>query len=292
MPLSYEKGRLFLPLNIAIACLCLSLLSLSLPQRPLIFPSPANAQTSTDKPKLDKTSNGKTAPNPNPNPNLPSTPLILSHALLTPTPSKSSPMSPFPTIPLTSLFFLAPFRCPSLLKPQNRRPPCHLPIPSLLYQRPPSISPSPSPLTADTGCTGVLLQFSNVSTLSPFFTSKPLPIVPFTLPDRSTFSVGGLNHLTGQLTLPHKSSPVSCYFLPDSDLSHSLTGISPLLRPNGCAVYTSNSVDIFDSPSSLASFLFGIKSSSSDLWFLSVSSSSAPPQVSFGPYSANFTLSI
>ncbi len=32
--------------------------------------------------------------NPNPNPNLPSTPLILSHVLLTPTPSKSSPMSP------------------------------------------------------------------------------------------------------------------------------------------------------------------------------------------------------
>jgi hypothetical protein len=43
--------------------------------------------------------------------------------------------------------------------------------------------------------------------------------------------------------------------LPDSDLSHSLVGISPLLRPNGHAVFTSNSVDIFDSPSSLAPFL-------------------------------------
>jgi hypothetical protein len=127
--------------------------------------------------------------------------------------------------------------------------------------------------------------------LSPFFSFKPLPVIPFTLPDHSTLSVGGHNHLTGELTFPHKASPVSCYFLPDSDLSHSLIGISPLLRPNGRAVFTPTSVAIFDSPSSLTPFLSGSKSPSSDLWLFSVPSLPLTPSVSSVPHSANFTLS-
>jgi hypothetical protein len=97
---------------------------------------------------------------------------------------------------------------------------------------------SSSPLIADTGCTGLLLQFSNFPALSLFFNPKPLPLVPFTLPDRSVLLVGGSAHLTGELAFPHKASPVSAYFLPDSDLSHSLLGISPLIRPHGLAIFT------------------------------------------------------
>ena len=174
MPLSYERERLSLPLNIAIACLGLSLLSLCLTQPPLIFPSPANAQTSTDKTKLEKISSDKTAPNPNPNPSLPSTPLPLSHASLTPTPSKFSPMSPFPTIPLTPVFSLAPFRCPSRLNPQTQPPP-HLPIPSLLCQQPPSISPPPLPLLWTPAAP---VSFFNSQTFLPYPPSSPLRLSP------------------------------------------------------------------------------------------------------------------
>ncbi len=122
-----------------------------------------------------------------------------------------------------------------------------------------SLSSAP-PLIADSGCTGVLLRLSNFPSLQPFFTPKPLPIVPsFTLPDRSVLQMGGPSHLTGQLTLPNKTSPISCYFLPDFALSHSLVGLSPLLRPHGLAVFTPTSVSVFDSDSSTLPFLTGTK---------------------------------
>jgi hypothetical protein len=64
---------------------------------------------------------------------------------------------------------------------------------------------SAPPIIADTGCTGLLIQFSNFPALSPFFTPKPLPLVPFTLPDRSVLLVGGPSHLTGELSFPSKA---------------------------------------------------------------------------------------
>ena len=47
------------------------------------------------------------------------------------------------------------------------------------------------PLIANSGCTGILVQQSNFPALSPFFTAKPLPLVPSTLPDGSVLRVGG-----------------------------------------------------------------------------------------------------
>ena len=52
-----------------------------------------------------------------------------------------------------------------------------------------------SSLVADPGCTGLLVQLSNFSALAPFFSCKPLPSVPFTLPDGSSLQVGGPTHL-------------------------------------------------------------------------------------------------
>ena len=134
------------------------------------------------------------------------------------------------------------------------------PLPAPVDRFPPSIPPaqaltttsgsalaslsSAPPLIADSGCTGVLLRLSNFPSLQPFFTPKPLPLAPFTLPDRSVLQVGGPSHLTGELRLPHKTSPISCYFLPDFALSHSLVGLSPLLRPHGLAIFTPTSVSV------------------------------------------------
>jgi hypothetical protein len=129
-----------------------------------------------------------------------------------------------------------------------------------------------SPLIADTGCTGLLLQLSNLPCLQPFFAPHPLPLVPFTLPDGSSLSAGGPSHITGSLTFPHKRDPVACYFLPPSDLSHSLFGVSPLIRPSGHAIFTPSTCSFYDSPSSITPFLTGTKTFSSDLWFLSLRS--------------------
>jgi hypothetical protein len=126
---------------------------------------------------------------------------------------------------------------PDLSPPAPVEPPRPSPHPPQVLS-----SISASPLIADTSCTGLLLQFSNYPALSPFFTPKPLPQIPFTLSDRSVLIVGGSAHLTGELTFPHKASPVSAYFLPDSTLSHSLLGISPLIRPHGAAIFTPTSV--------------------------------------------------
>jgi hypothetical protein len=126
-----------------------------------------------------------------------------------------------------------------------------------------------SPLIVDSGWTGLLIQLSNFSALAPFFSCKPLPSVPFTLPDGSSLQVGGPSHLTGFLTFPHKQSPVACYFLPASDLSHSLFGVSPLI-PHGHAVFTNLSCSFFDSSTSSVPFLSGLKAVEADLWHLSV----------------------
>jgi hypothetical protein len=107
-----------------------------------------------------------------------------------------------------------------------------------------------SPLIADSGCTGLLLQLANLPCLKPFFSPHPLPVVPFTLPDGSSLSAGGPSHATGFLTFPHKLDPVPCYFLPPSDLSHSLFGVSPLIRPSGHAIFTTSTCSFFDTPSS------------------------------------------
>ncbi len=99
--------------------------------------------------------------------------------------------------------------------------------------------------------------------------------------------MGGPSHLTGELSFPHKASPVSAYFLPYSALSHSLLGISPLIRPHGVAIFTPTSVKIFDKTDSPIPFLSGTKSSNSDLWFFS-----APqPHILPSPSTALFSLS-
>jgi hypothetical protein len=87
-----------------------------------------------------------------------------------------------------------------------------------------------SPLIADSGCTGLLVQLSNFSALAPFFSCKS---VPFTLPDGSSLQVGGPSHLTGSLTFLHKQSPVSCYFLPASDLSPLFSASPSSFEPTG-----------------------------------------------------------
>jgi hypothetical protein len=152
-----------------------------------------------------------------------------------------------------------------------------------------------SPLIADSGCTGLLLQLVNLPCLKPFFSPHPLPVVPFTLPDGSSLSAGvGLSHVTGFLTFPHKLNPVPCYFLPSSDLSHSLFGVSPLIRPSGHTIFTTTTCSFLDTPSSLTPFLTGTKAPLSDLWFLSLPDpqpllESPSPSPSFTP-SALFSL--
>ena len=115
-----------------------------------------------------------------------------------------------------------------------------------------------------------MVQQFDFPALSPFFTAKPITSVPFTLPDGSLLQVGGEAHRTGELTFPLKLLPVSVYFLPDSALSHTLFGVSPLIRPQGRCVFTDASCLFFDAPESTASFLQGPKTPDSDLWFLQV----------------------
>ncbi len=121
-----------------------------------------------------------------------------------------------------------------------------------------------------------MVQQSNFPALFPFFTAKPLPPVPFALPDGSLLQVGGEAHLTGELTFPLKLLPVSVYFLPDSALSHTLFGVSPLIRPQGQCVFTNTSCLFFDAPKSTAPFLQGSKTPDFDLWFLQVPTPSTP----------------
>ena len=140
-----------------------------------------------------------------------------------------------------------------------------------------AISSPASPLIADSGCTGVLIQMSNFPSLSPFFRPKTLPQVPYTLPDGSTLPVGGPGHITGELSFPRKRLPVPVYFLPNSSLSHTLFGVSPLIRPEGRAVFTNTSCQFFDAPQSPFPFLTGSKSAQADLWYLTVPPAPLPP---------------
>jgi hypothetical protein len=155
-----------------------------------------------------------------------------------------------------------------------RRSPVFLPAPMSALS---SVSSScSSPLIADSGCTSVLIQMTNFPPLSPFFASKPLPPVPFTLPDGNTLEVGTVDHLTGELSFPHKSVPVSVYFIPHSSFSHALFGVSPLIRPHGHAVFTNTSCLFYDSPTAPLPFLRGTKAPSDDLWYLQVPSLPKP----------------
>jgi hypothetical protein len=138
----------------------------------------------------------------------------------------------------------------------------------------------PSPLIADSGCTSILIQLSNLPPRLPFFKPHSLPEVPFTLPNGDTLTVGGIGHLSGPLTFPLKRLPVSCYFVPDHALSHTLFGVSPLIRPEGRAVFTNTSVLFFDSPQATIPFLTGSKTAQSDLWSLLI-----PPQPKLSPLS-------
>ena len=162
----------------------------------------------------------------------------------------------------------------SLLCPTVLRSPVSLPAPMSALSSPPSSCLSP--LIADSGCTSILIQMANFPPLSPVFISKPLPQVPFTLPDGSTLEVGTADHLTGELTFPHKSLPVSVYFIPHSSLSHSLFGVSPLIRPHGHAVFTNTSCHFYDYPEAPLPFLQGTKAPSDDLWYLQVPSLPKP----------------
>ncbi len=155
------------------------------------------------------------------------------------------------------------------------RQPVSLPAPVSALS---SVSPSKLifPLIADSGCTSILIQIANFPSLSPFFVAKSLPQVPFTLPDGSCLEVGCHNHITGELTFPHKLLPVAVYFLPPSSLSHSLFDVLPLIRPHGHAVFDNQSCSFFDSPQAPLPFLTGTKADQNDLWFLQVPSLPEP----------------
>jgi hypothetical protein len=145
---------------------------------------------------------------------------------------------------------------------------------------------NPTPIIADSGCTGVLVELVNFPALAPFFTPKPLPDVSFTLPDGSPLAVGGSSHLTGTLSFPHKLSPVDSYFLPASSLSQSLFGVSSLIRPHGQVLFTNTTCSFFDSPSPQVPLLTGTKAVGSNLWHLLVPTP-PPPHLS---HSALFSL--
>jgi hypothetical protein len=56
-----------------------------------------------------------------------------------------------------------------------------------------------------------LLGFAlSLSVTVTFLSPKPLPLIPFTLPDHHILFVGGPNHLNEESTFPHNSSPLSC----------------------------------------------------------------------------------
>ena len=97
------------------------------------------------------------------------------------------------------------------------------------------------------------------------FTPKVLPSLSFDLPDGGSLTVNGADG--GALSFPGKSEPVECYICDDAALAHNLVGTSPLLHPDGHAIYTPLAVHFF-SPSSDAPFLSGTKSADSGIWLL------------------------
>jgi len=131
-----------------------------------------------------------------------------------------------------------------------------------------STVPLQARIISDTGATHLLLRHSSLPLLRHLFQPKLLPSLDFSLPDGGVLPVNGAN--AGVLTFKNKSETVACYVVPDSLLAHNLFGTSPLIRPNGRALYDSTSVQFFDSPVSTVPFLSGSKSPDADLWYLQV----------------------
>ena len=73
----------------------------------------------------------------------------------------------------------------------------------------------------------------------------------------------------GLLLSLSKSTPVPCYICDDDTLARNLVGASPLIGPDGHAIYTSTSVDFY-SPPSPSPFLSGSKLRDEDLWSLNL----------------------
>ena len=138
-----------------------------------------------------------------------------------------------------------------------------------LYASPPSSAMLSvrliSPIISDTGATHLLLRKSSLPLLRHMFTKKILPSLNFSLPDGGSLCVSGSHG--GVLRFNNKPETVDCYVVPDNKLAHNLFGASPLLRPDGRAVYTTSSVDFF-SGSSAVPFLSGTKAPGADLWHL------------------------
>ena len=145
--------------------------------------------------------------------------------------------------------------------------PCHASPPSTVPTASSTV-PLQARVTSDTGATHLLLRHSSLPLLRHLFQPKLLPSLDFSLPDGGVLPVNGAN--AGVLTFKNKSETVACYVVPDSLLAHNLFGTSPLIRPNGRALYDPTSVQFFDSPVSAVPFLSGSKSPDADLWHLQV----------------------
>ena len=150
------------------------------------------------------------------------------------------------------------------------------------------VSPPPTPpqlfalsssarLISDTGATHVLLRRSCMPHIRHLFSPKSLPCLSFDLPNGGSLQVRGSDG--GSLSFPGKTDPVDCYICDDNLLAHNLVGTSPLLNPDGHAIYTPFSVQFF-SPASDAPFLSGTKSPDSALWLLDFP---PPPAASMSP---------
>ena len=120
---------------------------------------------------------------------------------------------------------------------------------------------------SDTGATHVLLRRGALPSLRSIFTPRPLPSLEFSLPNGARLPVDGND--AGVLSFPSKTTPVPCYICDDDTLAHNLVGASPLIGPDGHAIYTSTSVDFY-SPASPTPFLSGSKLRDEDLWSLNL----------------------
>ena len=93
-------------------------------------------------------------------------------------------------------------------------------------------------LISDSGATHVLLRHSSLPLLRHLFSPALLPSLCFSLPNGASLPVSGSDGDT--LWFPNKIEPVECYVCDDDKLAHNLVGTSPILRPDGSAVYTSS----------------------------------------------------
>jgi hypothetical protein len=154
----------------------------TLPLRPLPTPSLVLLTLIHSHACLDPDAEDPFPPELNPNPvflRLPSDGL-----------SSASPPTPDTPRPPPPPGFDTPPNSPTAAPPTPSPPLPPVPPPQLTLSTAYHVSLSPPPLIAASDCTGVLLQMSNLPSLSPFFSTNPLPRVPFTLPDGSTFEVG------------------------------------------------------------------------------------------------------